>query len=308
VLGWSVRDDAEWQIGPDRYSFGEHALRMPTAERTRPGTGAILAVGDSFTVGSEVNNPDAWPAQLGRMLRTEVLNAGQGGFGSDQIILRTEQLTRLLAPRILVISFLDWDVLRAAYRVFGAPKPYFEISEDALVLRNVPVPQEQDQTRDLTLWRQFLGYSYVAYKTSLVFGFYPWFTQRENSLIRAHSNEEGTRISCLLMQRLALLGQTAHTKIIFMMQYGGNAGLEAAPSWFGRDVVECARKADLTVIDTHPVLHAYSQRGVAEYQRLFVMHDDNTVYGHMSAAGNELIAGLVRDAINSLGDQARGSP
>jgi hypothetical protein len=44
-------------------------------------------------------------------------------------------------------------------------------------------------------------------------------------------------------------------------------------------VVECARKADLTVIDTQPVLHAYSQRGIAEYQRLFVMHDDNTVYG-----------------------------
>jgi hypothetical protein len=36
------------------------------------------------------------------------------------------------------------------------------------------------------------------------------------------------------------------------------------------------------------------------------MHDD--VYGHMSAAGNELMAGLLRDAINSLSDQTRASP
>jgi hypothetical protein len=306
VLGWSIREDAEWQEGQKRYTFGQYSLRMPTAERTPPAAAAILAAGDSFTAGSEVDNPDTWPAQLGGMLKTEVQNAGQGGFGADQIVLRTEQLTKLLAPRILVVSFLDQDVLRTAYRVFGAPKPYFDMSDDALVPRNVPVPQGQDQTRDLTVWRQFLGRSYLAYKASLVFGFYPWFIQKENDFIRAHSNEEAARISCLLVQRLASLRQTAHTNIIFMMQYGGAAGLDAAPSWFGRDVVECARKAELTVIDTHPVLHAYSQRGVAEYQRLFVMHDG--VYGHMSAAGNELIAGLVRNAINSLGDQARASP
>jgi hypothetical protein len=73
---------------------------------------------------------------------------------------------------------------------------------------------------------------------------------------RAHSNEWAARISCRLAWRLVSFHQTARMKIIFMMQHGVTAGLEAAPSWFGRDVVECARKAELTVIDTHPVLHA----------------------------------------------------
>jgi hypothetical protein len=32
---------------------------------------------------------------------------------------------------------------------------------------------------------------------------------------------------------------------------------------------------------------------LASYQRLWVMHDNNRLYGHMSAEGNRLVANLV---------------
>jgi hypothetical protein len=46
---------------------------------------AILALGDSFTFGSEVGPGESWPAFLESMLGSPVINAGQGGYGVGQI-------------------------------------------------------------------------------------------------------------------------------------------------------------------------------------------------------------------------------
>ena len=56
----------------------------------------ILAVGDSFTYGDEVNDGQTWPAQLQLLTGRRVLNAGVSGYGFDQIVLRAEQLAAKL--------------------------------------------------------------------------------------------------------------------------------------------------------------------------------------------------------------------
>ena len=65
----------------------------PTGEQTGPRQGApILAVGDSFTFGDEVNDGQTWPAQLQHLTGRRVLNGGVSGYGFDQTVLRAEQL------------------------------------------------------------------------------------------------------------------------------------------------------------------------------------------------------------------------
>lgn len=46
----------------------------------------ILAVGDSFTFGDEVDALEAWPAQLQALLGRRVLNGGVTGYGLDQTV------------------------------------------------------------------------------------------------------------------------------------------------------------------------------------------------------------------------------
>ena len=49
----------------------------------------ILAVGDSFTFGAEVNDGQTWPAQLKLLTGRRVLNGGVSGYGFDGLVRNT---------------------------------------------------------------------------------------------------------------------------------------------------------------------------------------------------------------------------
>ena len=53
----------------------EHGVRVNRTGETTLRTGGILAVGDSFTAGSEVHDHESWPAQLERMLKKPTCGA-----------------------------------------------------------------------------------------------------------------------------------------------------------------------------------------------------------------------------------------
>ncbi len=61
-----------------------------------PNGSQILAIGDSFTFGSHVEDDETWPAQLSVLLNRPVWNAGVFGYGIDQMVLRTEKLLGLV--------------------------------------------------------------------------------------------------------------------------------------------------------------------------------------------------------------------
>ena len=86
-------------------------------------SGGVLAVGDSFTAGSETADEDTWPAQLERIIHRPVVNGGVGGYGSDQIVMRAEKLLPIVRPQVLLVGMLDLDILRAGYSSFGRQAP-----------------------------------------------------------------------------------------------------------------------------------------------------------------------------------------
>src|SRR6185503_13025029 len=87
VLGWVSRP---WNVHADGYTTIEHGIRQNFDEKTVR-TGAVLAVGDSFTEGWEVGDRETWPALLEKKMGMAVVNAGVGAYGTDQIVLRAEQ-------------------------------------------------------------------------------------------------------------------------------------------------------------------------------------------------------------------------
>jgi hypothetical protein len=292
VLGWVHA--ANQTLGtPAAFSTGEQGVRMNGPTIVPVARHAILAVGDSFTAGSAVDNAHTWPAQLEAALNAPVVNAAAGGWGSDQIVLRAESLIPIFEPREIIVSFLASDIVRAAYATFGGgAKPYFTVEAGGLVPHNIPVPHRLE-TEGGRRWRHLLGYSRLArYVIQATGGYESW--AADAILVSTDFPE----VSCLLLERLKAKVDLARIPLTFILQYDGNSvvDLKAEPADVIK-VVTCAQQAGFTVVDTWQTLRAIYGRDPAELARLYDMTERPGQFGHMSAAGNALIAGLLADAL-----------
>jgi hypothetical protein len=83
LLGWTPASNTS---AP--FNTLEYGIRKNSRDKEVLTTDAILAVGDSYTAGSEVLDADTWPAQLEKMLGRRVINAGVMGYGVDQSVLK----------------------------------------------------------------------------------------------------------------------------------------------------------------------------------------------------------------------------
>jgi lysophospholipase L1-like esterase len=295
-----------------RYAHDDQLGYVPRAGYSAPGltievdgrrsTGAplpgapILAVGDSFTFGAEVNDPQTWPAQLQKFTGRRVVNAGVSGYGFDQIVLRAEALAPVYKPETIVVAFIADDIRRTEMRrLWSADKPYFEVENGAPVLRNVPVPPRADPKSTLTFWQSTLGYSllfdFILRRLDLL---HDWFGDH----IRVHPAGTGERLSCLLTERLASLQKSTGARVLVVAEYDpvvwDDPSFAAKQRKMTGALLACAKKQGLETLDSYDAMAATSKP-----RQLYVLW-------HMSEEGNALIARLVATALGlkSLGLKA----
>src|SRR5262245_38381176 len=159
VLGWTNKASNKHEDG---YTTIDYGVRKNFDETTIR-TGAMLAVGGSFTEGWEVKGDESWPAYLEKLTSAPVVNAGTGGYGADQTILRAEQMLPIVKPKILLVGFHEIAIVRAGHTVFGAPKPYFTLENGELQYHPPTFIEPREKTA--VPWtaayviREALGYS-----------------------------------------------------------------------------------------------------------------------------------------------------
>ena len=86
TLGYVYRPGVHIAPGGTSFSITEHGFRtVPTSEATEEWP--ILAVGNSFTFGEEVDDHETWPAELAHIMERQVINARVPGYGIDQTVL-----------------------------------------------------------------------------------------------------------------------------------------------------------------------------------------------------------------------------
>jgi hypothetical protein len=294
-IGWRLVDNT--RLG-DGFNTGPYGLRMNDGAIRQPPANAILTAGDSFTAGSGVRDEETWPAQVEAIVGSPVLNASSGGWGSDQIVLNAERLVPILRPKTLVISFLADDSLRNSYSTYGGgQKPYFTIEDGKLALHNVPVPLPVARVYGFDVWRTVFGHSLFVFQAAKAIGKLPdWIGSGQFSYLRALSNEDGVKVSCLLMDKLAAIKQSG-VRVIFMVQYNGPASMDKEAPWYGPPVLACAQERGLETIDTFPALHELALTDHERFVKLWI--DEYGQMGHMTKAGNAFIAGLVAKALST---------
>jgi len=152
LLGWDLPPGARARIRQAEFDVemevNARGLRGPDRGHEKPaGVKRVLLLGDSFTEGYTVVESHTARAVLERLLnqaacgRFEVLNAGVAGYGTDQELLYFRERGHRYAPDQVVLFFFGNDL---SDNVSRRKKPFFELVEGRLTLRNTPVPPPGD--------------------------------------------------------------------------------------------------------------------------------------------------------------------
>lgn len=313
VLGWTTRASSYHEDG---YTTLEHGVRK-NFDETGIRTGAILAAGDSFTEGWEVKDHESWPAYLEKLAGAAVVNAGAGGYGADQTILRAEQLLPIVKPKILLLGFHEAAITRVGYSIFGAPKPYFTIENGEP--RYHPPKFIDPREQNTLFWnivhgiREVVGYSALADYLFARLNPNFWYGKGADDLYRKVDIDEAA-VTCALLRRLKATADREDVRLMLLLQYYAPLVLssdKAGPN--SQAVAACARAAGIRVVDQFASLRAIVLAGPPNIIREYYWYY-NGIFGHMTAKGNEQAANLIypvlRDwlpAIRARSSQSRAT-
>jgi len=295
VLGWVNKS---FNVHEDGYTTIEHGVRKNFGE-TEIRSGAILAVGDSFTEGWEVQDYESWPAYLEKLSTVPVVNAGVGGYGADQTILHAEQMLPIVKPKILLIGFHETAIVRAGFSAFGAPKPYFTIENGEL--RYHPPKLMQRPEENTPLWkmafyvREGLGYS--AFADYLFARLYPnyWYGSGGDDLYTQADNDM-VAVTCALLTRLKAQTDQIGIPMMVFLQYDATLIQSAdRPGPNSLAVAACAQAMGIRVVDQFASLRAIAAAGPPNVMRQYYWYYG--FFGHMTAKGNEHAANLLHPAV-----------
>ena len=123
VLGWetrgpAVRQEANCRGSLKTYTYNETGARTYAA--FSPENSQIVIVGDSYTNGDEVNDEEAYPAQLADILGVSVANQGVGGYGPTQAFLDLKKKLALYPQARITILAIMYENL---YRMVNSYRP-----------------------------------------------------------------------------------------------------------------------------------------------------------------------------------------
>lgn len=251
----------------------------------------VLAIGDSYTFGDEVGDADTWPAIFERTYGIRVLNAGVSSFGLDQMVMRAETLAEVYKPELIAVTFIAGSHTRAGYVVrHGAYKPYFDLQNQELVLRNVPVPRQ-----DKVDWlRYILGHSYVLHFPMHQFATEWWWRGAMWDFRLAGNDFVG--VSCRLVERLRDFAAARNIALtfFFMVEEEDSRNDPSLPPF--RACVTALRSDRVAVVDGQPFYVDLYRR---EPGRRAQLHNPPPG-SHFTPEGNAIMARLQADAILPL--------
>jgi hypothetical protein len=294
VLGWHIKP----YLKSPTFNTLQYGLRSNGDPDAVVQPGGVLAVGSSFTAGSEVADDETWPAQLEQMTGWNVHNAGEGAFNADQIILNGEKLLPIIHPQVLIVDVVPGNIVGAGYSSYGWPKPYFTVENGRLVQHNVPVPMPRDPGRDRFGIKPFLGHFAIADQFMTAFFSNSWFAS--DGTIFERIDNDVVDVTCRLLERLKQEADANNVGLVLYLQFGGpevRAFAQEAVQSTG--VAKCAQQSHIVTVDEFAKLRAIYDKSPSDLNRYYRIEPDGQL-GHKSPFGNLEAAKALEPAIKSL--------
>ena len=148
-LGWDYPPDIVYELSGDIYSHGPNGERINVVNYD---TTSIATYGDSFTYGAEVPDSETWQTFLASRIKSNVLNFGIGGAGSDQALLKY-QMHGPTGAKVVFLGIFPENINRVVniFRPFyshheanALTKPRFIPEDGKFKLLNNPITKPED--------------------------------------------------------------------------------------------------------------------------------------------------------------------
>ncbi|MGE0145062.1 MAG: SGNH/GDSL hydrolase family protein [Planctomycetota bacterium] len=142
-LGWRLSPDLDRVLADEdgrtiRMRTGAEGLRIPArAGAVAERQGGVLFLGDSFTMGGQVEAEECFAFLVGQELASGLpcINAGVGGWSTWQEALALEELLARFRPRLVVLVVYENDFVDNLMPYFSGlgPRPHLWIDGDGFV-------------------------------------------------------------------------------------------------------------------------------------------------------------------------------
>jgi len=277
VLGWAPRPTPRNPLGiiADDY--------LPVSH-----DGPVLFYGDSFVEG-HVPMPAKIPQQLGSLLPDyAVYNYGVKGYGLDQILLRLQASASQFHEPTIIVGITTDDIDRCLLKFRGAPKPYFQIKDHALVLRGVPITDtpsdwlDQHPPEITSYLHAFVLHRYRIYRS-------------QDWLDVNYRREEQRELCELLIRELVRIPRAMGREPLFVVFYSPPEFDRTG--WREKLLCEELSSHNARVIDTKPILLSSADRESVEIMEYYFASN-----WHLNARGNAIVARAVADALTNWVD------
>lgn len=243
------------------------------------GTTRMVAVGDSFTFGQEVDDDQTWPAVLEQLAESrEVINLGASAYGQDQALLALREEGLKYSPDIVLFGYYTADTKRNLVRWFCAPKPVFRRSGESFRLSNVPVPSAEAEIARARQSSLALALTQVSL-AELWSRFVP-------------PAPEGDDLEAFLLSEMASTAARAGSRFVVVRLPDEYEVAEPAARMPPGFAAYCGREGALCV-DTGPALNAFYSAEQGQRSALFRRN-------HYTPAANRVVALDVERVLRSL--------
>ena len=222
---------------------------------------SILALGDSFTFGDEVDDLATWPAYLERTSSKTVHNAGVGWFGSAQAVTHGHAISQTMNVDTVILSVLvDEDIKRDRWVGHGRHGQFRRrpVVDRSGVLMHLPAYAGKVRRSDITHAEAINESSIINYVL-----------QR---LLRIPAS-----------QRVLLLQYPPH------LQDSSKEALEERALWFKK-----AKAWNIPIVDTFDVLR--KAKDSHHHPWIGNVFTPPRHYGHHTSYGNEIVAQAILDS------------
>ena len=271
----------------DAQGFRSNGVGRPV-----PSGRPVVAVGDSFTFGDQVDDDETWPSYLELELGQPVHNAGVFGYSLAQAVLRAERVLRDVPAEWLVVSYIPDDIRRCELAKRYAPVPWFEVEGGALQLRNVPVVDPTPLAEvGARRFKNLIGHSAVVDALCANLARSWWIGDEKE--VRALPPGKGGEVALLLVDRIAAYCRARGCKLLLVLQgeeLRPDADDPGDPTAASLAMLERARSLGVPTLDLIAA--------AAEAERRTPGVRAGWFDGHMTAEGNRWAAEQIARCIN----------
>jgi hypothetical protein len=257
----------------------------------------IVTLGDSFTLGSETNDEETWPAHLQMLNRRTVLNAGFARYGLDQMLILLKDLLTRIQPETIIVSLTPANIRRVSetkkishFYLERSEKPYFLIDNSSKTLRleNTPIAGKSI-SQQLKGIRSVLGHSLLAHYIfrSVSFNFWYGVPQRNDLYPDGISKSETTDLAWLILKEFRNLSMKYNFKLLVLIQDEYQPPFSGA-KYNSIPILDSMREGALglgiQVLDLRESLSSLFISDPSVYESFFFP------FGHMTNQGNLFVA------------------